>query len=424
MKTSVIILLFIPFIWLSCSVKSQEHKNHIHEKNHKHHIHHNTDGHEHSEHKKENHIQRDHATQSSRSSSEDKIVLGKPELKTFFKTETMFGIIVKNNNTTHIITPRISGIVEKIHADIGDTVKKGTPLFTISSDGLIKLKEAFISSYEKYVLSRKSLDRALKLSEIKGIEKKELIRRDAEFKTSAASFFANRARLISTGIPAKVLKKTELFLQKRNTEKISEFITPLFTVRSGSPGTVITRDITQGAVVNKDACTFTISDVNSVWGIFDATTDQLKSLKKGEAVHVTCSAISAKTFKGRVDAIMETLDKKSHTMKVRVKIENRERLLKPNMYANVKLRKSSGLKLFTISTEALVTINSVKGVFIKHNSGFDFLPVKNQVTSSRGYTYIKELKKDHRVVIKGAFRLKAAKLLENSDNISTHGHSH
>jgi Cu(I)/Ag(I) efflux system membrane fusion protein len=82
---------------------------------------------------------------------------------------------------------------------------------------------------------------------------------------------------------------------------------------------------------------FTIADLDAVWVQLDAYESDLRWLRYGQAVTFTTEAFPGKNFSGVVSFIDPVLNATTRTVKVRVNVDNKEGLLKPEMFvrANV-----------------------------------------------------------------------------------------
>ena len=74
-----------------------------------------------------------------------------------------------------------------------------------------------------------------------------------------------------------------------------------------------------------------------------------------------------KIFKGKIDKLSEVLDPTNKTMKVRVKLDNKEGLLKPSMFAKVIVSNEEKTKALCVPTKALISQDG-KNFVVVYNS--------------------------------------------------------
>jgi Cu(I)/Ag(I) efflux system membrane fusion protein len=136
-----------------------------------------------------------------------------------------------------------------------------------------------------------------------------------------------RDRLRLWGLGANQIKEIE------RTGKASEHV----TIYSPASGVVIHRNAQEGMYVDVGTRIFTIADLDAVWVQLDAYESDLRWLRYGQAVTFTTEAFPGKNFSGVVSFIDPVLNATTRTVKVRVNVDNKEGLLKPEMFvrANV-----------------------------------------------------------------------------------------
>jgi cobalt-zinc-cadmium efflux system membrane fusion protein len=116
-------------------------------------------------------------------------------------------------------------------------------------------------------------------------------------------------------------------------------------ITSPISGVITERDVSPGQVVDQTTETpwqmFVVSNPNSVWVDADVHEAELAGVSKGASVSIGVTAAPGRRFAGTVFDIAPTLDKTSHTVKVRSVIPNPGGLLRDGMYADVAIHVSS-----------------------------------------------------------------------------------
>jgi RND family efflux transporter MFP subunit len=175
-------------------------------------------------------------------------------------------------------------------------------------------------------------------------------------------------------------------------------------------GTVITRSITPGMVLEPGTEAYTVSDLGVVWLIAAVNQIDLAHLRLGQHVVVRTDAWPGVTFPGVISLIGSTLDPLTRTIQVRVTLHNPHGELKPLMYATAVIDEGDQAKhaaLF-VPEDALQELNGVQSVFVT-TDGTHFAPhavqalpaVNGQVQVTRG------LEAGEHVAVRGAFMLKS-----------------
>ena len=78
-----------------------------------------------------------------------------------------------------------------------------------------------------------------------------------------------------------------------------------------------------------------IGQLDTVWVIAEVFEQQSGWIKQGQDVDMTVSALPGRNWTGKVDYIYPVLDATTRTLRVRVRFDNPDYLLKPNMYAQL-----------------------------------------------------------------------------------------
>ncbi|GAI50911.1 unnamed protein product, partial [marine sediment metagenome] len=102
-----------------------------------------------------------------------------------------------------------------------------------------------------------------------------------------------------------------------------------------------------------------------LWALLDAYEKDLPFINKQSAVVIKSSLYPEKEFAGKITYISDIIDEKLRTAKIRVEVQNHERLLKPNMYIQgIVENKAAEKKVLAIPEEAIQNLEGEKIVFI------------------------------------------------------------
>ena len=109
------------------------------------------------------------------------------------------------------------------------------------------------------------------------------------------------------------------------------------TIRSPVSGHVLRKYQLEGDYVEEGARLFDVADLSTVWIEAQVFEDELSFLKKDLVVHAYPKAYPNQEFTGTLTFIHPHLDADTRTLKVRFDVDNPGHLLRPGMYATVKL---------------------------------------------------------------------------------------
>ena len=154
---------------------------------------------------------------------------------------------------------------------------------------------------------------------------------------------------------------------------------------------------------------FTVSDLYSIWALFDAYEKDLPLLKKENKVKIKSTIYPYKEFEGKISYISDKIDEKLRTAKIRVEVNNKGYLLKPNMFIVGTIQiKNKEEKFLIVPEEAVQNMNGKKVVFLQEENNI-FLPQEVKIAKKidENIVIAEGLKSGQKIVTKGAFYLKA-----------------
>lgn len=109
-------------------------------------------------------------------------------------------------------------------------------------------------------------------------------------------------------------------------------------IRSPQAGQVIEKNVVQGASIAAGAVLFTVADLSTVWIEVDVYERDLPFLHEGQELEAAIDAVPGRTFAGEISQIYPQLNSETRTNRVRVTLDNDELLLRPGMFATVRVQ--------------------------------------------------------------------------------------
>lgn len=236
------------------------------------------------------------------------------------------GFITYDEDKLVHIHPRVQGWIEKLYVKAeGDQVKKDQPLYDIYSPELVNAQDELILA-----LDRKN---------------KRLIT-------------AAKNRLIALQVPQKTLKQ---LIKNKKTQQTITFYAP-------QNGVVENLKIREGFFVKPGSTLMSIGDLSEVWLEAEVFERQADEVKQGSTVTITLDYLPGQTYRGKVDYIYPTLDPKTRTVKVRVRLNNDKGEFKPDMFAQVAIH-TNGDQALLIPKEALIRTGNQDRVVLAIGEG-------------------------------------------------------
>jgi len=213
----------------------------------------------------------------------------------------------------------------------------------------------------------------------------------------------NRLRLL--GVTEETIRELEEERQTRNT-------VPVIAPHGGIVTGLMARE---GMYVTPSSEIFTIADLSRVWVLVDVFEHQIDWIKPGLGAEIALPAYPGRTWEGKVDYLYPELDPKSRTLRVRLVFDNPDRLLKPNMFAEVKIYGGPRRDVLAVPREAVIVTGQRESV-VKALGDGRFQPV-DVVTGMRGGDAVEILsgvKEGDEVVVSGQFLIDSESSLQAS----------
>lgn len=248
---------------------------------------------------------------------------------------------------SHLHT-RVEGWVENLIVKAtGDVVEKGQKLFEIYSPSLVNAQEEYLNA----------------------LKSKNLV-----------LIAASRERLGALGLTSGQIR------QVGKTRKAQQRI----AYYAGYGGFIENLEIREGMFVKPAMNVLTIAQIDTVWVIAEIFERQIGWVKAGQTVDMNVAAYPGKTWKGVVDYIYPVLDEKTRTLRVRIRFDNKDELLKPNMFSRLIIRSSFDKENLFVKREAIIRNGQMERV-VKALGDGRFVSVAVETGSESG-DYIEVVK--------------------------------
>src|SRR5437764_14436026 len=138
------------------------------------------------------------------------------------------------------------------------------------------------------------------------------------------------------------------------------------TVPSPSSGTVTSRTVNPGEVIQANKELMRVTDLSTVWVVGQVYEKDLATVRVGSGANVTSDAYPGQVFRGRVTYVDPKIDPATRTAQVRIEMANPRQMFKLGMYVNVAFG-ALGIAEKTmpvVPKDAVQTIGNQQFVFI------------------------------------------------------------
>jgi cobalt-zinc-cadmium efflux system membrane fusion protein len=233
------------------------------------------------------------------------------------------GVVEPDAYRQVVVTPLVGGRVVRVAAELGQRVRRGQVLATLSSPEMSEARARVQASRAELEAHDRELRRTDKLVAIGAASRQELERAHAEHTAQVAEVDAARARV-------------SLLLGGAKDDEAAG-PSDLVTVRAPIDGTVVARAANAGLNVDPAAALFTIADLSTVWAIADVYEQDLGRVAVGMPAAVTVPSVPDLQLDGRVAYIDPQIAAATRTARIRVELPNPGHRLRLGMYVSVSL---------------------------------------------------------------------------------------
>ncbi|WOH84160.1 efflux RND transporter periplasmic adaptor subunit [Bradyrhizobium sp. BEA-2-5] len=272
-------------------------------------------------------------------------------------TEGKIGI--DEDRSTPVYSP-YTGRVTRLMVRPGDAVVKGQPLFVIEAADTVQAQNDYIAAMTGLNKAQSALDlaqiqekRAKDLSEGKAIPLK-----DYQQAQAALVQAQNDARSAQTLLEAAQNKLHILGFGDDDITTLRQKgrLNPETTVFAPIGGTVVQRKAGPGQYVSTGASdpVFVIGDLSTVWLTAFVRESDADNVAVGQDLTFSVMALPGKTLNARVNYVAAAIDATSRRLLVRATIDNADKRLKPEMFANVTLYSKGDHPAVGVPKQALI----------------------------------------------------------------------
>ncbi|HSF67844.1 MAG TPA: efflux RND transporter periplasmic adaptor subunit [Nitrospiraceae bacterium] len=334
-----------------------------------------------------------------------------PVRRTTFRTYRTFpGVVRPNEHALANITTLVRGRVVEVHADLGQMVKPHQLLAVLQSGDLGLAQSAYLKARARRHVAEQAYQRAEYLYKEKVIGQAEAQRREGEMISARAETQEAREGLRLLGMSDKEINALEQTQQIR----------PHVAIVAPFAGRVIARDLTIGEVVETTNKLFVVADLSTVWVLGNISEKDISYVQRAAAVpnqpvDVHVSAYPNEVFQGTVSYVGDVIDTATRTMAVRIILDNSKGLLKPEMFATIRVSSQQASDVLVVPEAAVQNDRDRSFVFVQKEPGvFESRTIKLGEKNGTFAEILDGVQEGETVVKEGAFTLKS-ELLKPKD---------
>jgi HlyD family secretion protein len=296
-----------------------------------------------------------------------------------------------------VVSPKISGRVATVLADVSQPVRRGQVLFTLESKDLETQARQARAALES---ARANLTRTSDSSLSSQVIQAQAAVDQAQVQYNDAKDLAERMeKLLAQGTVSRQQRddararadsaKIALDTAKQNLSLIQEKAGPQSTgvastqvdqaqaasdlaqsqldntvITSPLTGVVAARSVDPGELVASGFPAFVVIDISRMTAEASVDEAMVRKVRTGEPVPVRAEAAGASVMQGVVDTVSPAADPRTQGYLVKVRIDHPDLALRPGMLARVSFPVESRSGVLAVPNEALVTESGVPYVYV------------------------------------------------------------
>ena len=285
------------------------------------------------------------------------------------------------------LTARFGGRIEKLFVNYtGQNVRKGEKLATIYSPDLVTAQRELLEAIS--------------------------------FKEDRPSFYmAAKSKLKLWDLSDDQINDIE---EKGEPQLYFDILSPI-------SGTVMMRHVALGDYVKEGSALFQVTNLSSIWVMFDAYESDLPWIKTGDHVELSIQSLPGTSFDGKVTFIDPFINPTTRVAKVRIELPNSGLKLKPEMFVNgvlhSKIAESSNHLLIPKSSILWTGKRAVVYVSVTDRESPSFLYREITLGPEAGNFYVVAdgLMEGEIIAVNGVFKIDAAAQLEGKPSMMNPG---
>jgi cobalt-zinc-cadmium efflux system membrane fusion protein len=245
--------------------------------------------------------------------------------------ESFTGRLAWDEDCTDRVFSPVAGQVEKVVAEVGQTVKKGDDLALMHSPDFGQAQADYRKALSDFEQFGKTLARVKYLKEHGAAAAKDVESAQADFDRGQAERDRAEANLELLGTTGGNFN---------DVYHLASSVAGVVVDRNINAGEQIRPDFILASVPQATSPLFTITDPTKLWVMLDIPEANLGKLHVGDAVELRTPAYPDKTFPGRLEAVGAFLDPQTRVARARASVDNTGGLLKAEMYVSVEVKEA------------------------------------------------------------------------------------
>ncbi len=279
------------------------------------------------------------------------------------------------------VVPTIPGEVTSYHFEVGDSVRENQVLFTVDSS---TLNDQLRSAEANYNASKLNLANAEKTYTSNKVLFEQGIIAETEMDQIKLAYESAKANIEALEVNLDILKK-----------QINDC-----TVTSPMSGVIVTRNVERGSYASQSSPAYVIMDLSTIKVEVGVSEQGVNSIKIGDAVQVSMSAVSDTPLIGKVSTISPA-SSATGTYLIKVELDNKDGRIKSGMLADVNFTKEKAEDVLVLPRSTVLTKDDETYIYVVDGDTAKKTPVTIGIDTGETVQITSDLPEGTQVVTRG-----------------------
>jgi membrane fusion protein, heavy metal efflux system len=311
------------------------------------------------------------------------------------------GVVQANTYKETPVVALVGGILRSVKPELGQSVRRGQTVAVVSSNELGDLQSRYLTALAALDEHHRHHARTIKLVEIGAASREELEMANTKLKGAESEVANQRQKLFLLGLSSQRIASLN------SSSQISSEV----SVPAPSSGTLTSRSVNPGEVIEANKELMRVTDLSSVWVVGQVYERDLATVRVGSGANITSDAYPGRVFRGRISYVDPKVDPATRTAQVRIELANPGQMFKIGMYVNLAFATvgASEKTIPVVPKDAVQNIGNQQIVFVatERPTEFALRPVHVGPETNGFYPVLEGVSVGDRIVSEGSFMLRA-----------------
>jgi len=310
-------------------------------------------------------------------------------------------------NETMVIS-NVSGKVEQVNYDLGDTVNAGDVLFTINGTST---QQQIVSLEQQLNMAKLTLNDATKsyndtkaLYDIGAASEQQYLQVKSAYDQAKISY--NSAA-----------ENYNIVLNDLNKQNVNLSGGSIISIKSPANGVITNRNIEVGDMFSAGVIPFSIANIDTLLIEVGVSEQIVTKIAEGEEVTVVVSSISEEPFKGVITAISPAADLQTGSFTVKIEVDNTNSQYRAGMIANITFKVDGKEDAIVVPIDSILSDGEKQYCYIVEEDRAKQVEVTTGIDNGIEMEITNGLNKGDRLIIKGQNYVNDTSLVIEEDQL-------